>query len=156
MKRMGKKALLDFYSFVKDEDFKNILKIQLPDYYSLVKSEELAKEFLESRGVTFVERYPERKVQFEDMLRCANYRGIDVDDIDIDYEISIGDVLNRINEQESFALYSIERAYEGKAFLNPSIATGVSLQISEVVKKYEELKDEYVLERKESKSYRRK
>ena len=128
---------------IGDNNIKRLAKFMVPKYYALVKSEEIAKDVLEENGLRFnSELLNDRKKRYEDFLDYIEVKGLDDCVEDVTYEVSINDVVTRIDEQASYEIGVIEKAYEDG---DPDyVYLEIGTVIYDLIRKYDSIKEEYV------------
>ena len=144
---MGKEDKL--LNVIGDNNIKRLASHMMPRYYALVKSEEIARDILESNNLTFYELLTEKKKRYESFLNYIETAGLDECLDNVDYRVSTKDVINRIDEQLSYEIKQIEKAYKCKD--EEYMYADISIIIQEKIRKYDRIKEEYILENRSKK-----
>lgn len=144
---MGKEDNL--LNVIGENNIKRLASHMMPRYYALVKSEEIAKDILESNNLTFYELLTDRKKRYESFLSYIEVEGLDECLDNVDYKVSTKDVINRIDEQLSYEITQIEKAYKCKD--EEYMYADISVIIQEKIRKYDRIKENYILENRSKK-----
>ena len=134
----------------KDEhgniDINSLITYSLKEYFALIKSEKIAKRELERYGLEFKEVYPERKERYQVIFDYMRANNIDVPGESFNFGVTVGDVINRINEQRDERIREIEdkeESYFDYAF-DQEIMEDAEEEIAMISEKFDEISSRYI------------
>jgi len=110
------KNVLRKYSMFSNEELLTMIEDSLPKYIKLVKSEQIAIDILKSHNRPVWSGHENFKFCHSQMMMCADLRGISVPNHLYDVNITINDIIERIEEFEYRELKTIDEynyKYEG-------------------------------------------